>query len=103
MVIKVKYKDTILKFDDWKCGDSNFIWYRSFINDESEELDDGNIVLLQFNGLWSVRFFDSALFSIVPEFYKLIYSDSKRWSNASEAKEDVDKFLHRINSLKVFL
>jgi hypothetical protein len=100
MVIKIKD----ITFADWRANDPSFMWCREVIHSDEKSYEDGvGIVLMCFDQLWSVRFFNSHFFHLVKEAYKLMYPSGKSYLTAEEAKEDIDKFLHRVNSLKVFL
>ena len=104
MVIEIKSKDTVLIFSEWKTSDPKFMWYREITNLGEEAIDLGaGITLLCFYNVWSVRFFAGNLFRVVIEAYNLMYPKDKTYLTAEEAKDDMDKFLHRVNSLKIFL
>ena len=40
---------------------------------------------------------------MVVDAYNIMYPYGKKYASPEEAKEDVDKFLFRVNSLKLFL
>ena|ERR1700677_4749272 len=104
MVIEVKDGNKTFIFGEWISYSPSFMWYRELTNVCGDLIDNGyGITLLCFNGRWSVRFFNGYYFSVVPETYKIMYPCVKEYLTAEEAKEDIDKFLHRVNSLKVFL
>jgi hypothetical protein len=105
MVIEVKTRFGDIVFGNWKTSDPNFMWCREVCNIlTKEEVEDGvGIVLLKFDDCWSVRFFGGNLYYRIIESYKLMYPEGKKYLTATKAKEDIDKFLYRVNALGVFL
>lgn len=103
MVKEVKTREGSLIFSEWKTGDPKFMWCRELTNTGKDESDHGaGIVLLCFDDQWSIRFFSNLLHMVV-DAYNIMYPYGKKYASPEEAKEDVDKFLFRVNSLKLFL
>ena len=102
MVIQVKNKGKVFTFENWECADPNFMWFRPIVEDGQPNGAAG-ILLLKFGEFWSVRFIGSSLSGLFCKSYDLMYPDGKEHSSIEEAKEETDKFLHRVSLLKVFL
>lgn len=102
MVIEIRNKGKCLTFEDWTCADPNFMWFRA-LSINAEVITAAGVVLLKFGELWSVKFFGSALSGVVTKSYDLMYPDGKEYPSIEEAREEIDRFLHRVSLLKVFL
>jgi len=100
-MIEIKLKDYLLSFDEWKYSDPDFMWYRQIINNTDADGVSG-IVLIKFNEVWAIRFFGEILW-VINDYYNSMLPNIKSYSNVVQAREEIDKFLHRINSLRVFL
>jgi hypothetical protein len=103
MVIEVNNRGTLFVFADWVCGDPNFMWFRVLFTSQEKEEGNVGIALLKFDGLWAPRFFGKSLLGLFSKSYDIMYPNNKGYPSAEEGKEAVDKFLHRVSSLKLFL
>jgi hypothetical protein len=103
MIIQVKLPNSTLTFDEWRSRDPDFLWCRDLIRNVGNSLE--GIVLGRADYLigavpsWKIKFFG------VDQIHDIWrqYPHPTSWPSVQEAKQEFDKFLHRINSLGAFL
>lgn len=98
IIIKNGQEDLV--FGDWQTGDPEFMWFRQLITTNKSGI---GIVVQCFTQSWQIRLYNSLFIPIIREAYKMIYSNSPRYQTADDAKQEVDRFLNRVSSLKALL
>ena len=59
--------------------------------------------LQHFAALWEVRLYNSHFIPAVKEAYNMMYPKTQTYKAADKAKQEVDRFLNRVSSLKALL